>query len=432
MGLIMFKRLLIFIKEHPAYLLLVLLHCTFLILALSFKNIHLKDSAEYIYQAQNIRNHFSWYAGNLSEPFDAALVSQRPPMYGILLALTWFESIGDIPVLIIQILISLISCFMIFKIVDLLTDKKINSWLLLFPMMCFFSQFVYTNTIMSEMLFQLFIVSAIYYLLEFVKSKTQTSLWKHQLLLTLSFLTKPITWLFPLFTSMLILYLIVKRRISQKALLTFIIPFFVILSMFVHNIDKTGVPEYSSIQRKLMINYNVPAVLNLHYDKRQTTQVIDSIQNFASKLPYAERARFIDHVSIDIMRKDISGTIYLQFKGALLFFLDPGSWDLNYFFNGNSGNKSIYFKAFILLHKYFMVIVNILILISIFRFAFLKEINGLLRIIILSSIFYFALLIGPSASARFKVPIYPMIVVACYFGVKSFLTKHKSSDNLTS
>ena len=231
---------------------------------------------------------------------------------------------------------------------------------------------------------------------------------------------------------MLILYLIVKRRISQKALLTFIIPFFIILSMFVHNIDKTGVPEYSSIQRKLMINYNVPAVLNLHYDKRQTTQVIDSIQNFASTLPYAERARFIDHVSIDIMRKDISGTIYLQFKGALLFFLDPGSWDLNYYFNGNSDNKSIYFNAFILLHKYFMVIVNILILISIFRFAFLKEINGLLRIIVLSSIFYFALLIGPSASARFKVPIYPMIVVACYFGVKSFLTKHKSSDNLTS
>jgi hypothetical protein len=428
----MFKRLVIFIKENPAYLILVLLHCTFLMLALSFKNIHLKDSAEYIYQAQNIRNNFSWYAGNLSEPFDAALVSQRPPMYGILLAMTWFESLGDIPVLIIQIMISLMSCFMIFKIVNLLSDKKINSWLLLFPMMCFFSQFVYTNTIMSEMLFQLFIVSAIYYLLEFIKIKDQNSFWRHQLLLTLSFLTKPITWLFPLFTSMLILYLIIKRRIPQKALLTFIIPFFVILLMFVYNKNKTGVPEYSSIQRKLMINYNVPAVLNLHYDKTLTAQVMDSIQNFASTLSYPERARFIDNVSIDIIKKDISGAIYLQLKGALLFFLDSGSWDLNYFFNGSSGNKSLYFKAFLLLYKYFMVIINLLILISIFRFSFLKEINGSLRLIILSSIFYFAFLIGPSASARFKVPIYPLMVVACYFGVKSTVTKYKNSDIISS
>ena len=428
----MFKRLLTFIKENPAYLLLVLLHCTFLILALSFKNIHLKDSAEYIYQAQNIRSNFSWYAGSLSEPFDAALVSQRPPMYGILLALTWFESLGDIPVLIIQIIISLISCFMIFKTSYLLSDKKINSWLLLFPMIIFFSQFVYTNTIMSEILFQLFIVSAIYYLLIFVESKEQGSLWKHQILLTLSFLTKPITWLFPLFSSLLILLLIVKRKIPQHALITFVVPLLVIVAMFVYNINKTGVPEYSSIQRKLMINYNVPAVLNLHYNKTQTVQVMDSIQNFASTLPYAERGRFIDNVCVDIIRKDISGTVYLQLKGALLFFLDPGSWDLNYFFNGSSENKNLYFKAFLLLHKYFMVIINLIILISIFRFAFLKEINGLLRIIILLSIFYFALLIGPSASARFKVPIYPLMVVACYFGVKSFLTKHKSPDILKS
>jgi hypothetical protein len=428
----MFKRLLNFIKWNPAYLLLVLMHCIFLLLALSFKNIHLKDSAEYLYQAQNISSNFSWYAGNLSEPFDAALVSQRPPMYGILLALTWFESLGDIPVLIIQIMISLLSCFMIFKIVNLLSNRKINSWLLLFPMMCFLSQFVYTNTIMSEVLFQLFIVSAIYYLLEFVKSEEQASLWKHQLLLTLSFLTKPITWLFPLFTSMLILYLIVKHRIPQRSLLTFIIPFFVILSMFFYNINKTGVPEYSSIQRKLMINYNIPAVLNLHYDKAQTAQVMDSIQNFASTLSYAERTRFIDHVSIDIIQKDISGSIYLQLKGALMFFLDPGIWDLNYFFNGNSENKNLYFRAFLLLYKYFMVIINLLIFISIFRFAFLKEINSMLRIIVVSSIFYFAFLIGPSASARFKVPIYPLMVVACYFGVKSFLTKHKSTDILIS
>src|SRR6188768_54307 len=62
---------------------LVLLHGVFFMYAFHSGNIYLhNDSDEYLHQAENIKQHHSWYAGEWNQPVSNYLISRRPPLSG--------------------------------------------------------------------------------------------------------------------------------------------------------------------------------------------------------------------------------------------------------------------------------------------------------------------------------------------------------------
>ena len=151
-----------------------------------------------------------------------------------------------------------------------------------------------------------------------------------------------------------------------------------------------------------------------------------------------DRARFIDQQCLHWILESPLSYFELHIKGVFRFFLDHGRWDLYTFLTGvnleqtsstslqKSYNENglmgatnyIYsFPKVIIGYLLLVFFMNIILLISFIRFLFLKEITKTIRIIIAVMVLYLALLTGPTGSARFRVPVYPLLLVT--FAVSS-------------
>ena len=73
------------------------------------------------------------------------------------------------------------------------------------------------------------------------------------------------------------------------AIFTFVIPFAAIFWMFNYSHAKTGEYEFSSIQRKLMINYNSFAILSDVKGKENAVKIISDLQDSVEKFNYVNK-----------------------------------------------------------------------------------------------------------------------------------------------
>ncbi|CAN5464416.1 hypothetical protein BH11BAC2_BH11BAC2_18260 [soil metagenome] len=419
------------LKKNPAFLFLILIQLGFIIAALNLGHSTTKDSTEYLLQADNLRSSGSWYCGDLNQEFDPALLSQRPPLYGLFLAFTEFPFSGILLVLIVQSLLSFLNCVLAWNIFKRISGKEMKATVFFLPLIFFSSQFIYANMLMSEILFQSAWMIAAYFLIRFIYAHQIADLWKHQFSICVAMLIKPVAFIFPIVSIPFIFYLIKKEKLPSEILITFIAPLLVIFGMIAYNFQHTGVAEYSSIQRKLMINYNIPALLNLKQDQSITQTEIDSIQSIAATLNYPERARFIDQQCFLWIKKQTVQYIGLHFKGIISFFLDHGRWDLYQFFTGKTDEfnavnlRSVYtkdgmsgalhyimgFSSLLVLYLALTILMNFILLICFIRFIFLHSVPKHIRIGISIMVIYIALLTGPSASARFRTAVYPLLLI---------------------
>lgn len=420
-------------KNNYGWIFLGLIHLVFFCLALFLGNIHLKDSLEYLQQAINIRCHGSWYCGNLLLPIDPPLFSQRPPLYGLFLSLTNWPSIGEWLPLLIQNILSFYNCIIAMLLFENITGKKISSIKLLWPMLIFASQFIYANMIMSEILFQTSWMLATYFAIKFLKDFKQSHLIYHQLSITSAFLIKPIAYAFPIISTLGLIILVMQKKISSKILATAFIPLSAIVIILGSNYYHTSVVEFSSIQRKLMINYNIPQLLSKQIDEKSAFAKVDSLQQMAGTLSYPDRTRFIDQQCLHYIAQSPIAYLSLHLKGVFRFFLDHGRWDLYTFFtginldqnaintlkqsydHGGISSATSYLNSFpkaVVAYLLIVFILNLLMLIFFIRFLFNKEILKSIRIALALMVFYLAILTGPTGSARFRVPIYPILLVS--------------------
>lgn len=86
-------------------------HMVFLLIACHYKKICNGDSAEYIYMALNIKQHFWFYCGNPVLPVVPEYFTLRPPGYSLLLALIYLFSVSGWTVLVVQNIISVFNIY---------------------------------------------------------------------------------------------------------------------------------------------------------------------------------------------------------------------------------------------------------------------------------------------------------------------------------
>ena len=425
------------------------MHVAFFIYGNCCGNLFLKDSAEYVAQSENILNHGTWYSGNMDETVIPQMFSQRPPIYGFFILLLHFLVNNILIISIVQSLLSLFNIFIAYRIVKTLAIKLLNPFLFLIPFLFFPSQFIYANMVMPEMLLQSCVMLAVYFLLMYLKENQLSSFVFYQLAITAALLVKPVFFIFPLFS--LAFFLIVEKNIQHKLRSAFghLIPVIAILVVSFVNAHHTGYFEYSSIPRKLMINYSARYSAAFNHGDTFALQQIESIEQNAAQLrSYPEKAGYVKNAAMDIIKENPGAFALLTIKGVANFFLDHSRYDLESF-SGNipaeniTGWRKTYnkdgwkgviayitsFNPFYYTYLLISMFVNLILLIGLFHFARMKEIPLPIRLVILFLIFYVAIMTGMTGTTRFRLPVFLLIVIAnsIVWGQKYFLIKSKST-----
>jgi hypothetical protein len=413
----------------------VLIHVSFFSIAVQKKNFTTKDSLEYLWQSQNIKSSGSWYAGDLTQEINPALYNQRPPAYGAFLSLLNVDiALNNIYLLLfIQLGISLLTIFISVQFVKLFLGEEWNRLWLLIPLVFFPSQFVYSNMVMSETLLQLFVLLSIYFIARLIKYSQMKDLWWSQWSVAIAMAIKPVMWMFPFVAMVSFLIHFFNKKVKLIALITFIIPFTTIALFMGYSQAKTGIWEFSSIQRKLMINYNSYAILKDVFNEEEAVKTISEFQNSLDTLPYVEKCQRIDEFNREVLFNHPMSAIKAELSGIFRFFVGHPRWDLEAFTYGslnevNSYQLSFEFKSLTYsVYLFSCALVGFILLIAFLKFIFSRHISYSLRGCIASIVIYFAIVTGPSASTRFRLPVFPVLMATFCIVAHEIAIKRKSA-----
>lgn len=406
------------------FLLFILIHFCVWVWQVSQRHVYTLDSYEYLYSAENLKETGIPYNGDFSEAINPDLYTRRPPFYGIFLLLTTFFTLNIPVILIAQIGISL-SAFYFFnqkwikKNLTELEQKIFYVTLGLTP-----SWFFYSGFIMSEIVLLAILVFMVLLFNEFQNKDSLKMLFKQSTMLTLAYLTKPVFYLFwPVYSF----FIFIQSTKKVKSIILFVgLSLIGVLSISFYNYQFTGNFQYSSMQRIGFVNFNAFhfQMQELGYDAAHAwLDSVDAKAKLNHPDNYAAYSTELMSASVRFcMDRPVKYGLYYA-KGILVFFLDPGRFDLYNFFGldkiGQSGLMDVirvkgfsgileYFKTqpiFLFLVIGIVLFVNGLKLIGYIFYLFKFKSFTLTEWFMFSIIVYVALLTGPNGASRYALPI---------------------------
>jgi hypothetical protein len=440
-----------FLKQYyPILLGALALQLLFLALAFKYKSLYLTDSAEYFYQAENLKNHGSLYCWKWEKPFILQNWTLRTPVYGFLIFLIKKISASHFAILLFQNLLAFVNfCGLLWLVKDVkLPNIFLNSFLFL-ALVLFPTRLVYTNMIMSELVLETCLFWAFFLLVEFLKTPDSRLSLGYNLLLSMAVLTKPVLVYFWLPNLFLMGYLAWKYRLKLPIAGSLFMPV-TILALCFYNQQVTGYFHYSSIKTYNLYDYNTKGLLaNLYgteYANKTIKEMIKTDQDFSG---LAERTKHIEKESYAIIRQHPVFYGWLHLRGMVNFFLDPGRYDLVNFlpplqtknefsFFGTLREKGIsgigtYLSRLPVGLTFYLglnFLMNLVTTAGLILFAFNRRFNLALRIFIPLLVIYISAASGPIGCSRFKEPIYFLMVIATVLELEKFFLKQKERINL--
>ena len=432
------QTILYFIKKEKLFLIFLLfIHSAYFFYAVTYANIYTGDSDEYLQTAVNLKEHqesynFIWTENKILEYY-----SLRPPLYGVFILIVKSVYNSDYFVIFIQNIISLfIWIYILFLSKDLKIPSKlpfiIIATLLLFP-----SQSILVNSIMSDIILQLWFVLSLSMLVYFFKTKKTSFLITYNVFLILAVYTKPALMYFWIPNMFFSFYLYTINKNIMVLASSLLLP----LSIFIwcnRNENKTGYFHFSSIKTQNILSLNAGDVMKLTIGAPESTSVRKRILETANKLNYKEKNEFIIAASTRIIKDNILIYSYAHLKGMLNFMLATGRVDMVTFFpykpekeisiikeienNGLSGLK--YYidnvNLYLIIYMFFILLWNILLFLSTLSFYFTSEIHPAIKIFIIVIIGYICFVCGTAGYARFKMALLPFIVLTVPPFINSF------------
>ena len=428
---------------------IILLHAIYFSYQAVNKHLYLRDSREYLAEAKNIKNEVTFYCGDLKKQLDFDLYTKRPPLYPVFILIIKTVHDSDIVVLLIQCLLSIFNFYMLIKIFELLNINERYKYLLIPLLILYPAQFIYANLIMAEILFQTLILSAFYFFVKFIKTKTINTLVIYNLLIVAAMLTKPVLYMFWLPNLLFLVYLGLKFK-SLRIPFAGIIPLLFVILYCSMNYKRTGYFHYSSIQNINLLNYNTYYLLQKikgeNFAEEKVGHITESANNISD---YKQRQKFIKNASIEIILKHKWQYIVFHLKGVVNFFIDPGRFDIYNFLgmekrvskgflyhftkNGYEGISNYLFQQPIVIIIFLLLIavVNILKLISFFLFSINKNVMIEIRLILILFVLYIAFATGPLGASRFSVPLFPLMIITFPYFFEKMLKKRIAKKGLS-
>ena len=385
------------------------------------------DAEEYIKEAENIFLYQTVYCGEFTKKIEPDLFSRRPPLYPFLIAMLLLVFRTFYSVLFFQIFLTIFNGFLIYKILD--TRNVSQKWKTIVVILYLFypSQIIFTNIIMSEILLQTFLLLSFYFFIKYFLDNRLVQLLLFNLCLVAAVLTKPIMLFFWIINIFLHLWLFFKDR--RKIIL--FLPLMMIVTILVwsyRNYQRTGVYHYSSIKNHNLLNYNARGFLTAEYSSDYADEVITAIKNEAAeKGSYKETNSYFAKESLTIIKNNFFGYLCYHFRGMLNFLIDPGRFDIYNFLQikqsygflklfNQHGYKGIFiifreFPVIIICYLLLMAVINILLLVSFLCFLIKPYPDKYYKVYLLVICIYIVLLTGPIGASRFRIPIFPLILL---------------------
>ncbi len=427
-----------------AYAVILLVHLLFLFNAIFNRPAPLTDSGDYLNAAENLYTQGILYSGDLTQPTHPEQFTRRPPLYPVLLGVVSLTG-SEIPVFLLQILISMTSIFLVFRIFfqnhTSFQVRPLHVVVATLLLLATPAQFIYANRIMAELLFQLLLVLMVWSVYCYFRYKESTYIWLFNLFLTLGMATKPVLFPFTFFILLIspLLFVRTRRRAFVWALC---LPILWLAFYSVRNNYRTDSSQYSSVQTANLVNYNLRYFLMEQEGSDAAAAEVDRLYDACdSAMGYGEKNRCLQQgVKDKVLERPLKYGIF-HLKGCLRYFIDPGRFDLVTFFNleyPDSGgflqklNQGGLKGAFRFLKQQGVGMVAILVMIALLK---LFKISGFIlylvrdkeqlpfRIFLTLLVGYLAFITGPLGASRFLLPIELLLIGAAVQGWSSLKLK---------
>ncbi|MEO0897350.1 MAG: hypothetical protein AAFY71_13170 [Bacteroidota bacterium] len=398
---------------------------------------YLVDSYEYIYGAQSFTEDGSWYSKDKAEAYDPAHHTRRTPLYPILLVMSnWFT---DAPwfVALWQIGLSLLNIFILTKILNLLRLPRIVRPILIPFLLLMPALYIYANLVMTEVIFQTLLMGMVYFMLMALKFKEQQGVILVMALLILSFLTKPVMYLFVLPFLLISTFLAWKWK-RWLLILIGVAPLFVVSAYQFHNLEKTGYFHFSSVQNLNLLQLTTYNLLINRVGEEEAISITDDIYEKArANESFAEGFKYMQSACLSIMWEHKWYYIGYHLKGMVNFFLDPGRFDLYHLLGKQTvGDSAGLSRAFgeggyaglfrylsqqpigLLLFLGLVFLANVIKLVGFVGFLLMKKIPIEVRLTFFTLIGYLAFVTGPYGASRFAMPVSLLVLgaAAIFYG----------------
>lgn len=400
-----------------------MLQLYFLIQAVQTGHTHTRDSYEYLQQAENILRHGTFSCADLQQPVtEVTLYSRRPPGYGLFILLTSLLLQWPVLTLLCQSLLSVFNLYLGYRLLQVIAPGFRRPWYFVAVASLVPSQFSLAVMYMSEIPFQTTVLLSILSLLRYLReAERPRTLCLHHVWLLCAYLLKPVAlYLWPLS----VLLVLLTRRTALLALLT-TAHLLVTGTMLLRNLRLTGATEYSSIGHKVLVNYQLPAIFRQLYGAAETDRRMDSLQIALHEKSWPEQESVIQAVWWQQFSEHPVPVLRLHAAALVSFFLDGGRWELETIFplaQAPPGTFSLRQAlrtdgrcAFLRLSAGWPLPVLLYYLLTLLvnggcilagLFWFLRAGTPKHHRLVLGGLLlYFALLTGPSASARFRIPV---------------------------
>ncbi|MCA1746417.1 MAG: hypothetical protein LC655_01875, partial [Bacteroidales bacterium] len=360
------------------------------------------------------------------------------------LALTRFFTTSMVPVIILQMLLSLGSVLLMLK---LFSPGKQGGWILLPLLVLYPAQFIYSNMVMTEILFQFVLMLAAFRLYRYIQTERIGLLWLYQLLLIVAILIKPVMYLFIVPNIILFIVLYFKSR-QRLVLISSFVPVIFLIILGGVNQQRTGYYHISSIQQINLVDYNLYYFLmdrdgedSARAAKEQIYATCDAQKDFK------ERSECLTDSVTAVIRADLKGYALFHLKEMARFFVDPGRFDLYNFFGiekesgkgflhhlNEGGFRSAwrYFLSqpvLVVIVLLLIALVNLLRLFGFLAFLFNKSFKPEYRLFLFFLVAFLAFATGPLGASRFMLPVVLLLTGAAAVQYGQWIGNYISSRN---
>lgn len=406
----------------------------------------LADSTEYIRTADNLLQEGILYNGDLNQHINPALYTKRPPGYPVFLLLSRIFTQSLVPVILLQLVLSMASFLAILKIFQPEGTARIlvTAFVILYP-----AQFIYTNLVMSEILFQFLVTMAALSLFRYLKTEQIRVLWTYQLMIILGILVKPV--LYPFIILNVLLFLVLYFRFRQRlVIISSLIPVVFVIIFASINQQRTGYFHVSSIQQVNLIDYNLYYYLMERQGEEKAKELIGELKtNCNIEKDFSKRSACLSSSATNIFKEDLLGYAWFHLKGMGRFFIDPGRFDLYHFFGWerSEGKGFLYHinsagmkgaLEYLRMQNTWMILLLLAVaFFNLVRFAgfmvflFNRRIDPAFRLFLFLLVGYIAFATGPLGASRFMLPVVLLMTGAAAYQYGSWFDQLFSKKNST-
>lgn len=429
---------------------IILLHALWFAAGMVWRHFYNGDSYEYIYLADSIREG-AYYGANPLLPLNDYRMSLRTPVYPIWLLLfysftgysTWF-------VLLLQHLLSISSCMIVYGIFRALSPEGKFSRIYILFLAFYPAQMFFASTLAPDTLLQFFLMLYVRSLVWSLQKPAIKHLIYMSAWLLLATLTKPIVYPFMfLHIAYAIWYTVRNRKWPALAIAT--VPVLAMAAYGFWNEQRTGLFHISSVQSNNLLYYNVYFFNNYQYGPAYADSAQQSYLHRQDALPgLRAKYAFASKEATTVIKQHFLSYSLYHAKESLRFFIEPGKSELDLFtgylgytFDPAAPNfyKSFreqgiagawqYLKSYPWLPFLLLVFLfNVLRVAGWLLFLRQKHIPAAIKWCCSVYILYFAGITGPVANTRYFLPVLLVLSAMAAIGWRSVLTRRSRQPTL--